>query len=139
VGIDAIAFGDLYLEEIRKYRETQFAGCGLDLLFPLWGLPTRELAVEMIDSGVKARLSCVNPKAVPPEWAGREFDRSLLADLPPSADPCAENGEFHTFVYAGPMFATPIAINTGEVVERDGFVYADLKMAVGAQLSAFGP
>jgi diphthamide synthase (EF-2-diphthine--ammonia ligase) len=126
LGVDAVAFGDLYLEEIRQYRVVQFAGCGLELLFPLWGLPTRALAEQMIDSGLKARISCVDPRAVPPEWAGREFDRRLLADLPPSADPCAENGEFHTFVYAGPMFTNSIAIKTGETVEREGFVFADL-------------
>jgi uncharacterized protein (TIGR00290 family) len=126
LGVDAIAFGDLYLDEIRQYRMTQFAACGLELLFPLWGLPTRGLAGQMIDSGLKARISCVDPRAVRPEWAGREFDRQLLADLPPSADPCAENGEFHTFVYAGPMFANSIAIKTGETVEREGFVFADL-------------
>ncbi len=126
LGVDAIAFGDLFLEDIRRYREMQFANCGLELLFPVWGLPTQSLAEEMIDSGLKARISCLNPKAVPPEWAGRDFDRNLLAELPPSVDPCAENGEFHTFVYAGPMFADAIAIKTGDTVEREGFVYADL-------------
>ena len=126
LGIDAVAFGDLYLQDIRRYRETQFSGCGLELLFPIWGIPTRELAEEMLRSGLKARLSCVDPRAVPADWAGRDYDEQLLIDLPPSADPCAENGEFHTFVYSGPMFRTPVSIVNGETVERDGFVFCDL-------------
>lgn len=126
LGIDALAFGDLYLQDIRQYRETQFGKCGLELLFPIWGVPTRQLAKEILRSGIKARLSCVDPRAVPASWAGREYDEKLLADLPPSADPCAENGEFHTFVYSGPMFRTPIPIANGEIVERDGFVFCDL-------------
>jgi len=126
LGIDAVAFGDLYLQDIRRYRETQFNKCGLELLFPVWGIPTRQLADEMLRSGVKARLSCVDPRTVPAEWAGRDYDEKLLADLPPSADPCAENGEFHTFVYSGPMFHSPIPIVNGEIVTRDGFVFCDL-------------
>lgn len=126
LGIDALAFGDLYLQDIRQYRETQFGKCGLELLFPIWGVPTRQLAKEILRSGIKARLSCVDPRAVPASWAGREYDEKLLADLPPSADPCAENGEFHTFVYSGPVFRAPIPIANGEIVERDGFVFCDL-------------
>jgi len=126
LGIDAVAFGDLYLEDIRQYREAQFGNCGLELLFPVWGLKTRQLAQQMLVAGVKARLSCVDPRAVHADWAGRDYDEKLLAELPPSADPCAENGEFHTFVYSGPMFRSPIPIANGEIVERDGFVFCDL-------------
>jgi len=126
LGIDAMAFGDLYLRDIRQYREAQFGKCGLELLFPVWGIPTRELAQAMLQAGIKARLSCVDPRAVPADWAGRDYDEALLADLPPSVDPCAENGEFHTFVYSGPMFRAPIRIANGEIVERDGFVFCDL-------------
>ena len=126
LGIDAIAFGDLYLQDIRQYRETQFGQCGLELLFPIWGIPTSELSQTMVGSGLKARLACLDPRVMPTEYAGRDYDRRLLSELPASADPCAENGEFHTFVYAGPMFHRPIEIVTGETVERDGFVFTDL-------------
>ena len=126
LGIDGVAFGDLYLQDIREYRETRFANCGLELLFPVWGIPTRQLAEEMLQEGLRARLSCVDPRAVPSDWAGRDYDENLLAELPASADPCAENGEFHTFVYSGPMFCSPIPIVNGETVERDGFVFCDL-------------
>ena len=126
-GIDAIAFGDLFLADIRAYREKQLTGTGLEPLFPLWLIPTPQLAREMIGGGLRARLTCVDPRVLPREFAGREFDAQLLADLPPTADPCGENGEFHSFVYAGPMFGKPIPIQTGEVVKRDGFVFADLK------------
>ena len=136
LGVEAIAFGDLYLQDIRQYREKQFGQCGLELLFPIWGIPTRELAETMLGSGMKARLICVDPRAVPTEYAGRDYDGKLLAELPPSADPCAENGEFHTFVYAGPMFRSPIDIVSGETVQRDGFVFSDLLPAVPAASSA---
>jgi uncharacterized protein (TIGR00290 family) len=129
LGIDAIAFGDLYLQDIRQYREAQFGTCGLELLFPVWGKPTRQLAEEMLRAGVKARLSCVDPKSIPPEWAGRDYDENLLSDLSPSVDPCAENGEFHTFVYSGPMFRSSIPIRNGETVRRDEFVFCDLLLA----------
>src|SRR5579859_6723808 len=110
LGVDAIAFGDLYLEDIRQYREKQFGNCCVELLFPIWGLPTDELSRTLVRSGVKARLSCVDPRAVPTDYAGRDYDAALLAELPASTDPCAENGEFHTFVYAGPMFRRSIEI-----------------------------
>ena len=126
LGIDAIAFGDLYLQDIRNYREARFGNLGLELLFPLWGVPTRDLSRTMIDSGLKARIVCVDPRAVPPDYAGREYDERLLRDLPSSADPCAENGEFHTFVYGGSMFRRPIAVRAGETVQREGFIFADL-------------
>ena len=125
-GFTHVAFGDLYLEDVRKYREDRLAGTGLTPLFPLWGMPTARLAREMIAGGIRARLSTVDPRVLPREFAGREFDAALLADLPSSVDPCAERGEFHTCVTAGPMFDRPIPIETGEVVERDGFVFCDL-------------
>ncbi len=125
-GIESAAFGDLFLEEIRAYREKQLAGIGLELLFPLWQMPTRPLALEMIAAGVKAKLTCVDPTKLDKSFAGREFDAALLKDLPEHVDPCGESGEFHTFVYDGPMFTSPIHVNSGEIVERDGFVFADL-------------
>jgi len=139
LGADALAFGDLYLQDIRQYREQQFGNCGLELEFPIWGIPTRQLAGEMIRAGVKARLACVDPRTIPSDWAGREFDEKLLADLPASADPCAENGEFHTFVYAGPMFRSPIRVVNGETVERDGFIFTDLLLAADATGVAKSP
>lgn len=125
-GIKAIAFGDLFLEDIRAYRIEKLKGTGLRPLFPLWGRPTAELAREMIAGGLKATLTCVNPKELDASFAGRDFTAALLADLPPSVDPCGERGEFHTFAWDGPMFQRPVAITRGEVVERDGFAFADL-------------
>jgi uncharacterized protein (TIGR00290 family) len=125
-GISVVAFGDLYLGDIRRYREERLAGTGLRPSFPLWGQPTAALARRMIDGGLRARLTCVDPRKLPASLAGRDFDATLLAELPPGVDPCGENGEFHSFAYAGPMFDRPIAIRGGEVVERDGFVFADL-------------
>ena len=125
-GIECVAFGDLILMEVRAYRERQLEGTGLTPLFPLWGLPTDALAQEMLAGGLQARITCVDPKLLPPAFAGREFDQALLADLPAGVDPCGEKGEFHTFAYSGPMFREPIPIASGEVVERDGFVFADL-------------
>lgn len=125
-GITMMAFGDLFLEDVRRYRETQLAGTGLAPIFPVWGLPTDALARDMVRGGLKARLTCVDPKQLPASFAGRDFDAALLADLPASVDPCGERGEFHTFAYAGPMFRHPVLIKTGEIVTRDGFVFADL-------------
>jgi uncharacterized protein (TIGR00290 family) len=133
-GFDTIAFGDLFLEEIRLYRERQLAGSGLTPVFPLWQLPTAPLAREMIAAGVRARLACVDSKALDPSFAGREFDLELLADLPPAADPCGENGEFHTFVYGGPMFRAPIEIEAGELRDVGGFVYRDLIPCLASSL-----
>lgn len=124
--IDCFAFGDLFLQDVRAYREQQLASTNVTPLFPLWGRDTRELAREMIAGGLRARITCVDPRLVPASLAGREFDAALLDDLPPSADPCGERGEFHTFAFEGPMFASPIAVVSGEIVERDGFVFADL-------------
>ena len=126
-GIDAIAFGDLFLADIRAYREKQLEPTGLEPLFPLWQIPTDVLAREMIASGIRARLSCVDKKQLPVSFAGREFDDAFLRDLPPQADPCGERGEFHTCVYAGPMFTAPLLLETGEIVERDGFAFADFQ------------
>jgi uncharacterized protein (TIGR00290 family) len=125
-GVTAVAFGDLFLEDIRAYREARMAEAGLRPIFPLWGEPTGALARRMIDGGLRARLTCVDPRQLSPAFAGREFDAALLADLPPSVDPCGERGEFHSFAYAGPMFERPVEVRAGEVVERDGFVFADL-------------
>ncbi|MGC2299491.1 MAG: ATP-binding protein [Acidobacteriaceae bacterium] len=128
-GIEAIAFGDLFLEDVRRYRVEKLKGTGLEPIFPLWGLNTRQLAEEMIAGGLRARIVCVDPKRLPAEFAGRDFDAEFLRDLPEGVDPCGENGEFHSAVYAGPMFREPIPIESGEVVERDGFVFADVRMA----------
>jgi diphthamide synthase (EF-2-diphthine--ammonia ligase) len=125
--IDAIAFGDLFLPDVRAYRETQLKPTGLEPLFPLWQIPTDALAREIIASGLRARLSCVDTKQLPGSFAGREFDDSLLRDLPPETDPCGERGEFHTCVYAGPMFAAPLPLQAGEVVHRDDFAFADFQ------------
>ncbi len=125
-GVSAVAFGDLFLEEVRAYRESRLEGTGLEPIFPLWGRETRGLAREMIASGLRATLVCVDPKRIPARLAGREFDASLLEELPAGTDPCGENGEFHTFVHAGPMLARPVPVAPGAVVARDGFVFADL-------------
>jgi len=125
-GVEAVAFGDLFLKEVRRYREERLARVGMRALFPLWGRPTRALAEEMIAAGLRARLTCVDPRAIPASFAGREFDLSLLGELPAHADPCGENGEFHSFAWDGPMLLRPIGIQTGEVVLRDGFVFVDL-------------
>jgi uncharacterized protein (TIGR00290 family) len=125
-GVTRVAFGDLFLEDIRRYREERLAPTGLTPLFPLWGKPTDALAREMVEAGLRARLTCVDPRQLDARFAGREFDAALLAELPPSVDPCGERGEFHTFAHAGPMFSRPIPIRSGEVVTRDGFVFADL-------------
>ena len=132
-GIEGIAFGDLFLEDVRSYREKQMRNTGLQPVFPLWGQPTRELAGQMIASGVRAKLTCVDTEKLDASFAGREFDGNLLAALPDGVDPCGENGEFHSFVYAGPMLIAEIPVSVGESVVRDQFVFADLNPAtVGA-------
>lgn len=133
-GVQAIAFGDLFLEDVRRYREERLAGTGLTPIFPLWSLNTEELIQEMIDAGVKARIVCVDPKKLPKEFAGQDLDKALLRQLPPGVDPCAENGEFHTCVYDGPMFEKAIVIEDGEIVERDGFIFADVKLSPDARV-----
>jgi diphthamide synthase (EF-2-diphthine--ammonia ligase) len=124
-----VAFGDLFLRDIREYREQKMLGTGLTPVFPLWELPTVALAQDMLAAGLEAVITCVDPKQISPTFCGRSFDHNLLAALPDGADPCGENGEFHTFVYAGPMFAVPIAIKISDTVERDGFVFTDLMPA----------
>jgi uncharacterized protein (TIGR00290 family) len=125
--IDAVAFGDLFLADVRTYRETQLKPTGLEPLFPLWKIPTDELAHEMIAGGLRAKLACIDTKQLSEAFAGREFDESLLSDLPPNIDPCGERGEFHTCVYAGPMFTASLNLEPGVIVDRDGFVFADFQ------------
>lgn len=125
-GVNHIIFGDLFLEDLRQYREEKLALVGMHALFPLWGRDTATLARQMIDGGLEARITCLDPRKLDPKFAGRRFDAALLAELPHTVDPCGENGEFHTIVTAGPMFNAPIAIHDGEVVEREGFVFADV-------------
>jgi uncharacterized protein (TIGR00290 family) len=127
-GFTHAAFGDLFLEDIRRYREERLEGSGLTPLFPVWGIPTSRLAHDMIDAGIQARLACIDTRVLDVRFAGREFDRSLLDDLPASVDPCGENGEFHTCVYAGPMFAAPLTLGLGETMTREPFVWSDLAL-----------
>ena len=131
-GFTHAAFGDLFLEDVRAYRERQLDGTGLAPVFPLWGRDTQKLAREMIVAGLEATLTCVDPRALDRSFAGRPFDAALLDDLPPAVDPCGERGEFHSFASSGPMFDRKIAVRVGEVVERDGFVFADLELAAQA-------
>jgi uncharacterized protein (TIGR00290 family) len=125
-GVTRMVFGDLFLADVRSYREQALAGTGIEPVFPLWGRPTGDLAREMVDQGVLATITCVDPRQLPSSFAGRRFDHELLADLPEHVDPCGENGEFHTFVSGGPGFAASLEVRVGEVVERDGFVFADV-------------
>lgn len=125
-GITAIAFGDLFLQDIRDYRVRQLEGSGLEPLFPLWQIPTEQLGRDMIAAGVKAKITCIDPSKLAKSFAGRDYDLSLLQALPPETDPCGENGEFHTFVSDAPVFSRPIKVRAGDVVERDGFVFADV-------------
>ena len=135
-GFEAVAFGDLFLEDVRAYREKQMRETGLQPLFPIWGLPTAELARQMIAAGLRAKLTCIDPKVLDPSFAGREFDARLLAELPSAVDPCGERGEFHSFAYAGPMFARELGVAGGEVVTRDGFVFADVLPTQASSLAA---
>jgi uncharacterized protein (TIGR00290 family) len=128
-GVYQIVFGDLFLEDIRAYREEKLSAVGMRPLFPLWRRDTPSLAREMIDSGLMAHVVCIDPKRLDKSFAGRRFDHDLLASFPPDVDPCGENGEFHTVVSDGPMFEKPIKVSAGVVVERDGFVYADIMPA----------
>jgi uncharacterized protein (TIGR00290 family) len=125
-GIEGVAFGDLFLEDVRAYREKQMGRAGLDPIFPVWGMPTRELAREMIAAGVRAKLTCIDTKKLNRSFAGRDFDGQLLADFPAEVDPCGERGEFHSFVYAGPMLKSAIPVSVGERVVQDPFVFTDL-------------
>jgi diphthamide synthase (EF-2-diphthine--ammonia ligase) len=121
-----MVFGDLFLEDIRAYRLEKLAAAGFDAVFPLWGRNTRELTEAMIASGLRAVLTCIDPRKLPRAFAGRAIDASFLADLPAGVDPCGENGEFHTFVHAGPPLKAPVPVRVGEIVDRDGFVFADV-------------
>lgn len=127
-GFTHAAFGDLFLEDVRRYREDRLAGTGLTTLFPVWGIPTPELAEQMIDGGLRARLACVDTRVLDASFVGREWDRALLRELPAGVDPCGEKGEFHTCVYAGPMFKEPLDLEPGEIVTREPFTWADLKV-----------
>lgn len=129
-GVSHVVFGDLFLADVRAYREARMAGTGLTALFPLWGRDTTTLASDILAAGVRATLTCVDPRRLDRGFAGRPFDAALLAALPPGVDPCGENGEFHTFVSAGPMLSSSIDVSVGEVVEREGFVFADLVLPV---------
>jgi len=128
VGVTHMAFGDLFLEDVRDYRIRQLAGTGIEPLFPLWGRAddTPALARQMLESGLRAVLTCVDPKQLAPSFVGREFDAALLAEIPTTVDPCGERGEFHTFCFGGPMFAENLEVDVGEIVLRDGFWFADL-------------
>ncbi len=125
-GIECMAFGDLFLQDVRKYREDQLHGTGITPIFPLWDIPTGTLAEQMLSSGVEAYISCVDPKKVPATVAGRLWSNTLLNELPANVDPCGENGEFHTVVIGGPFFRSPIRVYVGETVEREGFIFADI-------------
>jgi uncharacterized protein (TIGR00290 family) len=125
-GFTHVAFGDLFLEDVRKYREEKLAGTGLTPIFPLWGIPTDQLAAQMVEGGLRSVLTCINPKHLDRSFAGRQFNRALLDELPSGVDKCGERGEFHSFAWDGPMFNHPVAIEVGEVVDRDGFVFADV-------------
>ena len=124
-GITAVAFGDLFLQDVRDYRVRQLHGTGLEPLFPVWQIPTDQLSREMIAAGVKAKITCVDPSKLQKSFAGQDYDLRLLQALPAGIDPCGENGEFHTFVYDSPVFNRPIEVRSGEVIEHDGFVFAD--------------
>jgi uncharacterized protein (TIGR00290 family) len=124
--VEAVVFGDLFLEDVRAYREQRLAAAGKQGLFPLWSRDTAELAREFLDMGFEATVVCVDPSVLDPGFAGRRYDLQLLAELPAGVDPCGENGEFHTFVHTGPIFAEPVRCEPGSVVERDGFVFCDL-------------
>ncbi len=128
-GVEVMAFGDLFLEDVRAYRERQMAGTGIEVVFPLWGSDTRELALEMIRAGLRARLVCVDPRYLDASFAGREFDEKLIEELPEGVDPCGERGEFHTVAYAGPMFKAALRLDQGETVLREGFLYADFGLS----------
>jgi len=130
--VEAIVFGDLFLRDIRGYREKQLRPAGIKPLFPLWDIPTDRLAREMIDHGLRSKVVCVDKQKLPESFAGRDFDKAMVRNLPPGIDPCGERGEFHTCVYAGPMFNQPIDLVQGEIVDRDGFLYADFAVAAAA-------
>jgi uncharacterized protein (TIGR00290 family) len=126
LGVETFAFGDLFLEDVRRYREQGLEGTGITPVFPLWGLPTGDLAATMVAGGLKAVITCLDPARLDRRFAGRAYDASFLAELPEGIDPCGEFGEFHSFAFDGPMFERPVRVSVGETVERDGFVFSDL-------------
>ena len=132
--IEAIAFGDLFLEDVRAYRVRQLEGTGLEALFPLWGMPTDALGVVMIEAGVRAKITCLDPLQVSEEYAGAEYDLEFVSSLPAGVDRCGERGEFHTFVYEAPVFSHAIPIRRGETVRRDGFVFTDVLLNDGLEV-----
>ena len=134
-GIFHVAFGDLFLEDIRRYRKEKLGAVGMTPVFPLWARETRSLAREMVEGGLRAHITCVDPKQLDRRFAGRIFEQRLLDELPAGVDPCGENGEFHSFAFAGPMFFAPLRVTPGEIVERDGFVFADLLPAAAANVA----
>ena len=125
-GIACFAFGDLFLEDIREYREKSLSGSGISATFPIWGMDTRALSTTMLVDGLRAQITCVDPKQLAPEFSGREYDADFLKEIPPDVDPCGENGEFHSFAFDGPMFAHKVNIEVGVTTTRDGFVFTDL-------------
>ncbi len=129
-GFEAVAFGDLFLEDIRAYRIERLAGTGLEPVFPIWGLPTAQLAQRMVASGLRARITCLDPRHLSASFCGRIFDEKFLMDLPATVDPCGERGEFHSFAYAGPMFSQTISVDHTHSIEREGFVYGELVLTV---------
>jgi diphthamide synthase (EF-2-diphthine--ammonia ligase) len=137
-GISVVAFGDLFLEDIRRYREERLAATSVTPLFPLWGQPTASLARDMIDSHLRTAVTCVDPRQLAPAFAGRSFDASFLADLPLTVDPCGERGEFHTFAWDGPMFTEPMAVQVVETVEHDGFIFTDLQAGQHSHIDQAG-
>lgn len=138
-GVRCMAFGDLFLQDIRSYREEKLKDSGIAPLFPLWEIPTDRLARQMVSEGLRAYITCIDPKKLPGRFAGREFGPAFLDALPESVDPCGENGEFHTFAVDGPMFKKPVGIHVGEVVERDGFIFADLLLReTGSEMGPAG-
>jgi uncharacterized protein (TIGR00290 family) len=137
-GIECMAFGDLFLEDIREYREAKLSGMGITPLFPLWRIPTDKLAKDMISGGLRAIVTCVDPAQLPASFAGREYNEEFLLTLPDHVDPCGERGEFHTFAFDGPMFNEPLVVELGEITEREGFVYADLLPGSNHSLATAG-
>ena len=135
-GVEAVAFGDLFLEDVRQYRENRMRGIGLTPVFPLWKLGTQQLISDMWAAGMRSRIVCLDPRKLPPSFAGRDLDQQLLDEFPAGVDPCGENGEFHTFVYDGPMFKNTIPIQSGDTVTRDGFVFTDLCLHAAAEVTA---
>jgi uncharacterized protein (TIGR00290 family) len=132
-GVDVVAFGDLFLEDVRRYREDRMRGLDLVPVFPLWKLDTRQLVKDMWACGVRSRIVCLDSRKLPASFAGRDLNQQLVSEFPPGIDPCGENGEFHTFVYDGPMFANAIPVQSGNVVTRDGFVFTDLSLRASAE------